>query len=113
MSSSAGMLELERRRERPAAGAAGPVAIEWPTIGLAAVIYGAWLVATFEQARIPLPAMMVLGGWLTAWHGSLQHEIIHGHPTRNRRFNLALAMAPLSLWLPLHSYRRNPLPHHT
>ena len=55
--------------------------IEWPTIALAAIIYAMWFVVTFFWAHIPFWALTLVGAWTTAWHMSLQHEIIHGHPT--------------------------------
>jgi len=79
---------------------------------LAAVIYGGWLGVTLLHSRLHPVALFMLGGWLIAWHGSLQHETIHGHPTPWRRMNDALAVAPLSLWLPYMLYRRSHLAHH-
>jgi fatty acid desaturase len=86
--------------------------VGWPTLGVAFCIYAGWAIVTFESARLPAPLLAVLGGWLIAWHGSLQHEVIHGHPTPWRRLNHALAMAPLSLWLPFARYRQSHLAHH-
>ena len=86
--------------------------IEWPTIGLAIVIHAAWLLVTLEHDRIGLPGLIIVGGWITAWHGSLQHEVIHGHPTPSRRINHLFGAAPLSLWLPFEVYRRSHLAHH-
>ncbi len=95
--------------ERDLAPAAG---VEWPTVALCAVIYGGWLALTWVHAA--LPAWLVFPGlaWLVAWHGSLQHEILHGHPTRSRAINDAIAFAPLSLWLPYGIYRVSHLRHH-
>lgn len=87
-------------------------AVDWRTLGLAVVIYGGWGTATFFHAKLGWPALLVVGGWLTAWHGSLQHEIIHGHPTPSRRVNAAIGFPPLSLWLPFEAYRRSHLAHH-
>jgi len=86
--------------------------VEWPTLVLAALIYGGWALATLFRDRLPLLLLAAIGGWLMAWHGSLQHEVIHGHPTPWRRLNTALAFAPLSLWLPFEAYRRSHLAHH-
>jgi fatty acid desaturase len=86
--------------------------VEWPTLGLAAVIYGLWAAVTLFHERLPWPLLALLGGWVTAWHGSLQHEIIHGHPTRSRRLNTLIGFAPLSLWLPFEAYRQSHLAHH-
>ena len=53
-----------------------------------------------------------LGAWLIAWQMSLQHELIHGHPTRSRRINAALGFPPLWLWLPFACYQESHLAHH-
>jgi fatty acid desaturase len=55
---------------------------------------------------------MMAGGWLLAWHGSLQHETIHGHPTGIRAVDKAIGFVPLSMWLPYALYRRSHLAHH-
>ena len=87
-------------------------AIEWPTLLLAIVIYGAWGALTFWHDAIPLVLLVPLAAWTIAWHGSLQHEIIHGHPTRWRKLNRALGFVPLSLWVPFERYRMLHLSHH-
>jgi fatty acid desaturase len=87
-------------------------ALEWPTLGLAAAIYGGWVLATLYHARLPMLLLVAVGGWLTAWHGSLQHEVIHDHPTPWRGVNTAMALPPLSLWLPFDIYRRSHRIHH-
>jgi fatty acid desaturase len=86
--------------------------IEWPTLALSALIYSGWIAATFWSGRIPMPWLAVIGGILIAWHNSLQHEIIHGHPTPWRRLNTAIGLPPLSLWLPFPVYRDSHLAHH-
>ena len=85
---------------------------EWPTLLIALAIHAGWIAATLFHDRIPPLALAACGGWLIAWHGSLQHEAIHGHPTPWRRLNDALASAPLSLWLPYAVYRQSHLAHH-
>ena len=85
---------------------------EWPTLIVAAAIYGGWLAATAWHAVLPLPLLMLLGGWIVAWHGSLQHETIHGHPTGVRVIDQAIGYPPLSLWLPYAVYRRSHVVHH-
>ncbi|MDF8356387.1 fatty acid desaturase [Ensifer adhaerens] len=90
----------------------GITRIEWQTVVLALVIYGGFLGLTWFWQSLPLAVVIALGGWLIAWHGSLQHEVIHGHPTRNRSINDAIGWPPLSLWLPYAIYREGHLTHH-
>ncbi|KQS03859.1 fatty acid desaturase [Sphingomonas sp. Leaf357] len=87
-------------------------ALEVPTLIVAAVIYAGWLAATYWHAAIPDPLLLAIGAWLIAWHGSLQHETIHGHPSRWRAFNTSIGFPPLSLWLPYAIYRRSHIAHH-
>lgn len=86
--------------------------VEWPTLGLAALIYGLWLSATYFYDRLPLWALTPIAGWIVAWHMSLQHEIIHGHPTSSRFLNTLIGAWPLALWLPFEDYRHTHLTHH-
>ena len=77
---------------------------------VAMAIYGGWFTLTWAHARVPLALLVVLGGITIAWHGSLQHETIHGHP--GRWAGWALGVAPLSLWLPYAVYRDTHRRHH-
>jgi fatty acid desaturase len=86
--------------------------IEWPTIALAAIIYAMFFVATFYWKHLPFWVLAFAGAWITAWHMSLQHEIIHGHPTRKRWINNVIGVWPLALWLPFENYRHSHLAHH-
>jgi fatty acid desaturase len=86
--------------------------IEWPTIALAAIIYAMWFATTFFWTHLPFWALMLVAAWTTAWHMSLQHEIIHGHPTRKRWVNNLIGRWPLALWLPFENYRHSHLAHH-
>lgn len=86
--------------------------LEWPTLLVVAAIYGGWLVLTAYAGHLPPLVLVVAGGWLVAWHGSLQHEVIHGHPTRWPWLNTLIGIIPLSLWLPFAIYRRSHLGHH-
>jgi fatty acid desaturase len=81
-------------------------------MALAAVIYGGWAALTLCHAMLPAWLVAALGAWLIAWHSSLQHEIVHGHPTRWKRVNAAIAFAPLSLWLPYARFPMTHLAHH-
>jgi fatty acid desaturase len=87
-------------------------AIEWPSVVLCSALYTSFAVLTFFHGLLATPITVTLGAFLLAWHSSMQHEFIHGHPTRWRRLNRALATPPLALWLPFESYRRSHLVHH-
>jgi fatty acid desaturase len=87
-------------------------AIEWPTVALFAFIYVAWLGLVIFHDAMPLWLWLPLAAWISAWWGSAQHEALHGHPTRNRAVNTALATPPFWLWLPFERYRQTHLTHH-
>ena len=89
-----------------------PARLEWPTLTLAAPIYGGWLALTFFWRSVPLWLLVPVGAWLVAWQSSLQHEVMHGHPTRHRRINDAIGWPPLCLWLPYPIYKLAHLAHH-
>jgi fatty acid desaturase len=86
--------------------------LEWPTALLAFAIYGLWFTTTFFYRDLPWWVLTPLGAWIIAWQLNLQHETIHGHPTRNRRVNEMIGRWPLSLWLPYSIYRSTHLAHH-
>ncbi len=86
--------------------------IEYPTLLLAIAIYGAFGLLTFFHDLLPLPLLALLGGYVVAWHGSLQHEVAHGHPTPWRAVNRLLVLPSLWLYLPFSIYRRSHLRHH-
>ncbi len=83
--------------------------VEWPTWLVLGGTYAGWILLTLYWSHIPGWILWLPGGYLVTLHSSLQHEAIHGHPTRNRRLNLALVWPQLMLWYPLEFY----LEHHT
>ena len=89
------------------------VALEWPTLLLLAVTYGSWLVITLNYRHWPLLVVAPLVIVLLALHSSLQHELVHGHPTRWPAVNRILGNVPLSLWLPFERYQQQHLVHHS
>ena len=87
-------------------------AVEWPTIVVGIAIYAGWLALTAWHAVVPEWALALGGGLLAGWHSSFQHELTHGHPTRNTAVNAVLAGPALLLWLPFGIFRREHLRHH-
>ena len=63
-------------------------------------------------ARIPLVVTLTVVAVLAAWFNSLQHEVIHGHPTPWRSVNTIIASVPVGLVFPFGEYRRTHLAHH-
>lgn len=87
-------------------------ALEWPTLLLLVVAYGGWLAVTRAYDHWPLYIIAPVTVVLVTLHSSLQHEILHGHPTRWAGVNRLLAVVPLSLWLPYVRYQQLHLKHH-
>jgi fatty acid desaturase len=86
--------------------------IEWLTLAVVAVFWLAFAALLSWHERLPAPAVVGAFALLGGWYMSLQHEIIHGHPTPWWRLNHALVAAPLTLWLPFGLYRDEHLRHH-
>lgn len=85
---------------------------ELPTWLLIIAIYTGWFTTlTYWQMLGLLPATVLLI-WFTAWYMSLQHELIHGHPTRFPRLNQLFGTLPLAVWYPYGLYRDSHLAHH-
>jgi fatty acid desaturase len=89
-----------------------PKPLDLPTLAIALAIYGGFMMLTAYFEHLPLALAAPLGAVLLAWHGSLQHETIHGHPTSSRQLNALLGGVPLSLWIPYRVYRETHLRHH-
>lgn len=83
-----------------------------PTWMVAALAYAGWFTLTLGYRALPWWALLPAAGYVMALFGSLQHETIHGHPTRWRWVNEALGWAPLWLWLPYPIYRDEHRTHH-
>ncbi|PVX73146.1 fatty acid desaturase [Paraburkholderia unamae] len=87
---------------------------EWPTWLLIGVIYGGWagVLALLHAGHLTLAAATPPLVVLCAWHMSLQHELMHGHPTRLTWLNAALGWPPLAVWFPYALYRESHMAHH-
>ena len=86
--------------------------IEWPTIALIAAVYGVLICVVLFHAVLPWWIILPVGAYAACLHSSLQHEILHGHPTRNRTVNELLVFITPHLWLPFGRYRDLHLKHH-
>lgn len=86
--------------------------VEWPTVAVAVAIYAGFIAVTLAYHRLAWWLVLPAGGFLIAWHGSLQHEVVHGHPTPWPWLNRAIAFPSLWLWMPLEVYADTHLRHH-
>lgn len=85
--------------------------IEWLTLAMVGLNYGAWFAILKLYTTMPAVSVILLGLCL-AMQLSLQHELIHGHPTRHGRFNDLLGSPPITLIYPYQEYKRSHLAHH-
>ncbi|MDJ0958338.1 MAG: fatty acid desaturase [Arenicellales bacterium] len=74
--------------------------------------YGAWIILTLSMEQLPSLLVLLFGGSVVCLHGSLQHEAVHGHPSRREGLNTLLVALPLSLWIPYTRYRELHRIHH-
>ncbi|WP_108883450.1 fatty acid desaturase [Anderseniella sp. Alg231-50] len=84
---------------------------EWPTWVALAVCYTIWLSAIIWHDVLGwfwvIPAMV-----MATFHSSLQHEALHGHPTRSAALNEALVFPAIGLFVPYRRFRETHLRHH-
>ena len=86
--------------------------LELPTWILLLTNYFSWGLITWNHAAIPWWVMLFVGGFTVCLHGSLQHEFLHGHPTRHPVLNKILVWPPIGLWMPYPIYRDSHIAHH-
>jgi fatty acid desaturase len=98
--------EIEAERRRPVWRG------EWPTWLLIVVIHGGWLATLAHWRQLGGAVATLLMIWWCAWYMSMQHELIHGHPTRWPLVNRLFGYLPLAAWFPFRLYRDSHLRHH-
>jgi fatty acid desaturase len=86
--------------------------VEWPTLVVAVAIAAGFAAVLAWHSGLPLGLVIAALAILGAWYNSLQHEVVHGHPTPWPGFNAALAVIPLGLVVPFTTYRSIHLAHH-
>ena len=77
-----------------------------------AVCYSGWLTATWFAGALGPWLFVAIVAPLVTLHSSLQHEALHGHPTRSARLNEALVLLPLGLLFPYRRFKTLHLRHH-
>ena len=86
--------------------------IEWPTVALIAADYLVLAILVWFHASLPWWVILPVGAYCAALHASLQHEVLHGHPTGSKLLNEALIFPTPTFWLPYLRYRQTHLQHH-
>ncbi len=90
----------------------GRPAIDWPTMGVAALTYASFLVLTWNYTWLAWWIIWPLGAITVTLQGSLQHEATHGYPTKWEWVNSWIVGWALWLWLPYLDYRNTHRIHH-
>jgi len=85
---------------------------EWPTWLLLIGVYAAWFSIVLASDRLGLWWSTLLLIPLVVLWLSVQHELLHGHPTRRLALNKLLGYAPFAVWFPYTLYRDSHLLHH-
>ena len=85
---------------------------EWATFALIVTCYALWIAIVFGLAAYALVPAVLLAGLVVAFHASLEHEVLHGHPFRSKALNEALVFLPLNLFIPYNRFRDLHLAHH-
>lgn len=86
--------------------------LELPTWALIVAVYSGWFAVVMFWTSLGVWIGTPLLIWFTTWYMSLQHELIHGHPTRKPWFNQLMGTLPLAVWYPYGLYRDTHLQHH-
>jgi fatty acid desaturase len=85
---------------------------EWRTLLVVFAVYGLTVltVVRYEVLTpwLAIPMLAVLG----AWHLSMQHEVLHGHPFKNQFLNDAIGGIPVTLWIPYLAFKKDHHEHH-
>ncbi|MEM0942763.1 MAG: fatty acid desaturase [Pseudomonadota bacterium] len=85
--------------------------VEWPTWFALIGMHGAWVAGLWAYGAAGLWICPVLAV-IVAFHSSLQHEALHGHPTRSAALNEALVSLPVGWVIPYRSFRDLHIRHH-
>jgi fatty acid desaturase len=85
---------------------------EWPTLVMLALCYGLWIFGTLWAGQFSVVLAVGLIALSAALHGSLTHEIVHGHPFRSCFWNAVLVFPALTITVPYLRFKDTHLAHH-
>lgn len=86
--------------------------VEAPTWAALVICYGLYALLCMSAPDIPFGLGYIALALVIGFHSSLQHEMIHGHPTPWPLVNEALVFPSLSLAFPYRRYHDTHLAHH-
>lgn len=86
--------------------------MDWPTLLLILACYSVWWLGVGWLSELWLPVGILATTLAVTLHSSLQHEVLHGHPTDHRQLNEAFVFLPLGLLFPYGRFRDTHLAHH-
>jgi fatty acid desaturase len=85
---------------------------EWRTLAVVIAVYGLTVLTVVRYdvltPWLAVPMLAVLG----AWHLSMQHEVLHGHPFKNQFLNDFIGGIPVTLWIPYLAFKKDHHEHH-
>lgn len=85
---------------------------EWPTVFVIAGMWLSFALLTYFYQQLPLWLIIPLAAYTLTLFGSLQHEVLHRHPTPWQWLNQALVFPAITLWIPFSLYKESHLIHH-
>jgi len=86
--------------------------IEWLTLFLFFIVYLGWFLFILNHANLNIIILIIALCFLVVLHASLQHEVIHGHPTPWTKINHSLTFLSLGLLVPFKLFKETHLLHH-
>jgi fatty acid desaturase len=86
--------------------------VEWPTLFVMIATYLTLGLATTWLSDHSLPIAILVTGIAVAQFSSLQHEVLHGHPFRNRALSEATVFLGVTIYIPYIRFKDTHLAHH-
>ncbi len=82
------------------------------TLFLVCLCHGFWLFFTYNAFWMNGVITIFALAILIAFHSSLQHEMMHGHPFKSQKINDLLVFIPIGVFIPYERFRDTHLMHH-
>ena len=89
-----------------------PKGPEWGTFVLILLCYALWFAGMWVLPELSVVLAIAYTAVLVAFHSSLTHEALHGHPFRTRALNELLMAPQLNMVIPYNRFRDTHLAHH-